>query len=100
MSKWDANKPVKMPRKTPTWEPAKIRFRNRSAEWLADCWHRDDGFFTRLTCVRSDFYQVGHEVTGFYYGDWFRIRDQLTLEVQLLESMYYQRLARLTEKGG
>ena len=86
---------TKLPRRTPTWYPATTRWRGRDSEWLGQAWAAGDGFNVRLTCVRSLTRQPGEVINGHWIGDWIEVRKNLTVELQLIEAGYYERLGQI-----
>lgn len=84
-----------LPRKNPTWVPAVTRWRNSESEWVGESMSVDGGFLVTLRAVRSLTRPEGTEVSGLWHGDWLAVRLALTVELQLIESGYYERLAKL-----
>ena len=87
-----------LPRKTPTWQPATTRWKSPTAEWVGEAWKTDGGFSVKLMCVRSLTMPAGMSYQSIWYGSWLEVRANITLELQLVESGYYERIARIEKK--
>jgi hypothetical protein len=89
-----------LPRKAPPGTPFTTGWLGPSSYWQSMSRAVDGGFFVALTCMQSRVYAPGYRFSGVWLGDWMTVKLALTVELQLREVNYYERLRKIEENGG